>query len=108
MVGPLPFQPVEPEGLRAKACCGRFGGRANDDAQVDVRIVGQFYLCTARIHEQVDESKAGTPVSGIDDRNEPVSDCDSPRRMSRRVPGFIEHEERTLQPRSTSRPSASQ
>ena len=39
----------------------------------------RFDVRRARIDEQVDESKAGTPVSGVDDRNEPASNCDSPR-----------------------------
>lgn len=96
------------EDLRAQPGLRGSGRAANDDAQIGFRIVRRVEASDAYVDERIDETQACGAISSIEDRHDLASNGHQNRglwRWSARVTNDVE---RALQPRSTSRPSASQ
>lgn len=96
------------EDLRAQPGLRGSGRAANDDAQVGSRIVRRVEASDARVEQRIDETQACGAISSVEHRHDPASNGHQNRRLWRWSARVTNDVQRALQPRSTSRPSASQ
>ena len=96
------------ESLRAEACVCGSRRLSNDDPCVRRQVFGRVHEGGARLDERMGELPAPTPASGISNGHKPARDTHSRGLRDRCLAALIDERERAFQPRSTSRPSASQ